>query len=35
MITFITLRNSLRLYLRDAREHYNLNKMLEMDEWKE
>ena len=28
-------RSSPRLYLRYAREHYKLNKMLEMDEWKE
>jgi len=34
-INFITPRNSPRLYLRDAQEHYKLNKMFEMDEWKE
>ena len=28
-------RNSPSLYLEDAQEHYKLNKMLEMDEWKE
>ena len=31
----ITPINAHRLYLTDAREHYKLNKMLEMDEWKE
>jgi len=34
-INVITPRNSPRLYLGDAREHYKLKKMLEMDEWKE
>lgn len=31
----ITPRTSPRLYLGDAQEHYRLNMMLEMDEWKE
>jgi len=35
MDTVITPRNSPRLYLGDAREHYKTQQKLEMDEWKE